>query len=263
MMTQILELFKQRINLKVATSCILSLALVVTPAALADFKPPPDEKTADADTRTSSGTTRGCEGEDIPLTVLASRNNVGRTTSTHPTFAWFVPDDSKSLKLEFMIYKHGSDGNFTEEVLSMSFQSSPGIMKLSPFPEGEPGLEVGKEYLWQVVIWCDSSSPSSAVVDGANIEVVEMPPALQSKLDNAVDSAEKADLYAEAGIWYNALDEALKPAEESKLGEVAAALLEDLAKFEKPEASQELTPDEREWIEKRMEYLKEIINLSR
>ncbi|NEP54282.1 MAG: DUF928 domain-containing protein, partial [Moorea sp. SIO3C2] len=209
----------------------------------------------------NSGTTRGCDGGDIPLTVLASQNYVGRTTSTHPTFAWFVPD-SKSLELKFTIYSRGSDGNFTE-VRSMSLQSSPGIMKLSPFPEGEPGLLVGKDYVWQVVILCDPSYPSSALVDRAQIQVVEMPPDLQDKLDNAVDSAEKADLYAEAGFWYNALDEALKLAEESKLGEVASALLEDLAKWEKPEPSQDLTQEEREWIEKRMGYLIDIANVAR
>ncbi|NET82529.1 MAG: DUF928 domain-containing protein [Moorea sp. SIO1F2] len=263
MMAEIVGLFNKPINVRVVTGCVLSLALVATPAvvARAEYKPPEDQKTPDKETRTNSGTTRGCDGGDIPLTVLASQNYVGRTTSTHPTFAWFVPD-SKSLKLKFTIYSRGSDGNFTE-VHSMSLQSSPGIMTLSPFPEGEPGLLVGKDYFWQVVILCDPSYPSSAVVDRVQIEVVEMPPDLQDKLDNAVDSAEKADLYAEAGFWYNALDEALKLAEESKLGEVASALLEDLAKWEKPKPSQELTEEERESIEKRMGYLIDIANVAR
>ncbi|NEO36597.1 MAG: DUF928 domain-containing protein [Moorea sp. SIOASIH] len=221
--------------------------------ARAEYEPPEDEKTADKETTTNTGTTRGCDEGDIPLTVLASQNYVGQTTSTHPTFAWFVPD-SKSLELTFTIYSRGSDGKFTK-VRSISLQSSPGIMKLSPFPEGEPGLSVGKDYFWQVVILCDPSYPSSAVVDRVQIEVVEMPPDLQEKLDNAVDSAEKADLYAEAGFWYNALDEALKLAEESKLGVVASALLEDLAQWEKPKPSEELTEEERESIEKRMGYL--------
>ncbi|NEO67599.1 MAG: DUF928 domain-containing protein, partial [Moorea sp. SIO4G2] len=159
MMAEIVGLFNKPINVRVVTGCVLSLALVATPAvvARAEYKPPEDQKTPDKETRTNSGTTRGCDGGDIPLTVLASQNYVGRTTSTHPTFAWFVPD-SKSLELKFTIYSRGSDGNFTE-VHSMSLQSSPGIMTLSPFPEGEPGLLVGKDYVWQVVILCDPSYP--------------------------------------------------------------------------------------------------------
>ena len=50
-----------------------------------------------------------------------------------------------------------------------------------------------------------------------------MPAAVQSKLNKAVNSVEKANIYAEAGLWYNALDEALKLAQKAGQAKLAAA----------------------------------------
>ena len=146
----------------------------------------------------------------------------------------------------------------------MSLQkSSPGIMKLSPFSDSQPGLQPGKEYLWQVVIHCDPDNPSGDLVSEASIEVVGMPAAVQSKLNNAVNSAQKANIYAEAGLWYDALDEALKLIQPSKLGEVGSTLLNDLAKSEASQTTQELPPKERDAIAKQIENLKQIADSTR
>ena len=142
-----------RINIKLVTSCALSLALIVTPAVLAAYVPG-KQKPVPKDRRSDGGTTRGCSGGDMPLTVFASRNYVGRTISQYPTFAWFVPRDSASKPMKFTIYERVPSGK-PKEVRKISLQSSPGIMKLSSFSENELGLQPGKEYLWQVVIHCD------------------------------------------------------------------------------------------------------------
>jgi Domain of Unknown Function (DUF928) len=251
----------KRINIKVVISCTISLGLIVTSAAVASYTPT-DQKPVPKDRKSDAGTTRGCSGEDIPLTVIASGNYVGRTISSHPTFAWFVPGDSASKPMKFMIYEWVPSGK-PKEVRKISLQSSPGIMKLSPFPENELGLQPGKEYSLQVVIHCDPDNPSGDLVDEASIEVVGMPAAVQSKLNRAVNSVEKANIYAEAGLWYNALDEALKLAQASKLGKVGSILLKDLAKWEAPKTIPELPPKEREAIEKRIENLKQIADSAR
>lgn len=198
----------------------------------------------------------------MPLTALASRNYVGRTISRHPTFAWFVPADSASKPMQFTIYEWVPGGK-PKEVRKMSLQSSPGIMTLSPFSDSELGLQLGKEYLWQVVIHCDPDNPSGDLVSEASIAVVEMQPAVQSELNRAVNSVEKANIYAKAGLWYNALGEALKLAEPSKLGEVGSTLLNDLAQWEAPKTSPELPPKERDAIAKQIENLKQIANNAR
>jgi len=198
----------------------------------------------------------------MPLTVLASHNYVGRTISPHPTFAWFVPRDSASKPMQFTIYEWNLGGK-PKEVRKMSLQSSAGIMKLAPFSDSELGLQPGKEYLWQVVIHCDPDNPSGDLVGEASIEVVEMPPAVQSELNRAVNSIEKANTYAEAGLWYNALDEALKLAQASKLGEVGSTLLNELAQSEALKTTPNLSAKERDAIAKWIENLKQIANSAR
>lgn len=261
MINPIKWLLNKRINIKLVTSCVLSLALIVIPAALAGYNPG-NPKPAPPDRRSDGGTTRGCSGGDMPLIVLATRNYVGRTISRHPTFAWFVPRDSASKPMQLTIYEWVPGGK-PREVRKTSLQSSSGIMKLSPFSENEPGLQLGKEYLWQVVIHCDPDNPSGDLVSEANIEVVGIPVAVQSKLNKAVNSAQKANIYAEAGLWYNALAEALKLADSSKLGEVGSTLLNELAQWEAPKTTAELPPKERDAIAKQIENLKQIADIAR
>ncbi|NJS12659.1 MAG: DUF928 domain-containing protein, partial [Microcoleus sp. CSU_2_2] len=96
-----------------------------------------------------------------------------------------------------------------------------------------------------------------------NIEVIAMPAAVQSKLNKAVNSVEKANIYAGAGLWYNALDEALKLAPASKLGEVGSTQLKDLAMSEASKTTSELSPKERDAIAKQIENLKQIADRTR
>ncbi|MEG4264524.1 DUF928 domain-containing protein, partial [Microcoleus sp. Pol11C1] len=125
------------------------------------------------------------------------------------------------------------------------------------------GLQQEKQYLWQVVINCDPDNPSGDIVSEANIEVVAMPAAVQSKLNKAVNSVDKANIYAEAGLWYNALEEALKLAQASKLGEVGSILLKELAMSEAPKTTSELSPKEHSARAKQIENLNQIADSTR
>lgn len=250
------------INIKLVASCVLGLALIANPAVLAIYEPG-TQKPVPKDRRSDGGTTRGCSGDDTPLTVLASRNYIGRTISRNPTLAWFVPRDSAFKTIELTIYEWVPGGK-PKKVYKESRQSLPGVMKLSPFSKNEAGLQPGKEYLWQVVIHCDPDNPSGNLVSEASLEVVGMPATtVQSKLNKAINSGEKANIYAKAGLWYNALDEALKLAETSKLGELGSILLNDLAKSEALKNTPELLPQERDEIEKQVENLQQIARSAR
>jgi hypothetical protein len=174
----------------------------------------------------------------LPLTLLAPLSHVGQTTSLHPTFAWFVPQEL-SLPVEFSLYEFDQNGTLklTEEI---ELKTSPGIMKLS-LPKDKPGLKVGKRYLWQAEIICNRNRPSQNKVSRTEIEVVPIPASLKSALSRTSDRTKKAELYAEAGFWYDAFSEALGTAKDGQLGEAAASLLQDLAELEKPQQSVELT----------------------
>ncbi len=256
-MASIQWLINKRINILRVASYVLSLALVVTPAALAGYVPPSDQKPVPPERRSDAGTTRGCNAqEEMSLTLLAPQNHVGQTIYQRPTFAWFLRGSS-SFEVKFAIYESVLGGN-PKEIYTKPLQSSSGIMKLAPFSKDEPGLEVGKDYSWRVVVYCEPGKPSIAFDEWASIKVVKMPPALPSQLDKAATSAQKTNIYAEAGLWYNALGEALNLTQASQLGELGSALLEDLARWEASQTPSGLTREEQEKIEQHIEQLKQI-----
>ncbi|WP_407893634.1 DUF928 domain-containing protein [Scytonema sp. NUACC26] len=135
--------------------------------------------------------------------------------------------------------------------------NSAGINKYS-LPENQPGLTVGQKYLWQAAIKC----PQGYLVERAEFRVVEMPSSLTKQLSVTKDGTKKADLYAEAGLWYNALDEALKLSGEKKPATIVSTLLQDLTALEAPNATDTLTNAERQEMQKRGDRLKQIANSS-
>lgn len=170
--------------------------------------------------------------------MLAPEKHVGRTAAQHPTVAWFVPD-SRSFPVELRLYEYGADGQLKPKpIQTYKLQSRPGVMQFS-LPEDKPGLIVGQRYLWQVAMLCNPSFPSSDKVVIAQMEVVQLPPAVKAAIDTK--SGQTATIYAKAGLWYDALREALKPANNGKLGKTGAALLENLAHIETRERSQNLS----------------------
>ena len=250
------------INNKLVALCILSLALLASPAGLAVYKPG-TQKPVPPDRKLDGATTRGCSGGDMPLTVLASRNYMGRMISRHPTLAWFVPPDSVARPIEVEIYEWLPGGK-SKEVSKTLLQSTPGVMNLSPFSQNKPGLQPGKEYSWQVVLLCDPDDRSGDIVSRASFEVVKMPTTiLQTKLNKTTNSVEKINIYAEEGLWYDALSEALKLAKASKLGEVGSTLLNDLAKFESLKNISALPPQGRVAAEKQVGDLRQIARNAR
>lgn len=219
------RILEKHLNSRLVTSCILTCSLAVTTAAWAGYKPPTNQKPPSSKTTSTVSRSGGCRGNSgTTLTALAPSSHVGHTASTHPTFAWFVPD-SQSYPVEFRLYQYEPNGDRTR-IQAVMLQSQPGIMSLS-LPKEQPGLTVGQRYRWQVVIFCNPNRPSSALVAEADIDVVEMPPALVGELSATSNSLERADLYAESGLWYDALGEALAATQEFQL-----TLLEELARLE-------------------------------
>lgn len=253
MMTSHLRIFAQRIKSSVATSCLVGLFLTVTSVALAQnqydgkgqkppdqptvptgpraYNPPPDQPPPTTKTP-STGSRGGCETiGGATLTALAPIKHVGQTTSAHPSFAWFVPD-AKPFPMEFKLFEL-AENNTIKLVHKLELQSSPGIMKFS-LPKNKAGLRIGQRYLWQISISCDPNFPSSDKVVRAEIQVVEMPSTLKNALSTAKNHLELAELYAKAGLWYDALGEALEAAGDSRLGQATTNLLEDLIILEEP-----------------------------
>lgn len=229
----------------VVISCTLGLSLAFSATVLAGtfgatyYNPRNPSRPV---TRTGSGATRGgCEeatqakvGTHAGLVALAPKEHVGRTSSTHPTFVWFVPD-GKSYPMELTLYESGAKGR-GKPIQTIQMQSSPGLMKWS-LPADQPGLSVGKRYLWQVALICNPNRPSKDQWMEAEVEVVEAPADLKAALSTMNDPLKQAVLYSQAGLWYDAISETLRDANGKA---VRLTLLEQLSQMESPEQRTQL-----------------------
>jgi Domain of Unknown Function (DUF928) len=191
-------------------SLMLGISLWFAPVAVAKYRPP---KKISAPTGTGTNTTRGdsCNAlatnanrnTNVGLTPLAPISHVGQTSFLRPTFVWFVPDRQPYL-LQFRLYK--ADGQM---LYRTQMQSQMGIMQFS-LPQNQPFLLVGQTYDWQIVLVCNANAPSMNVVTTAKIAVVQANSALPTQLAAAQNPQQRIDLYADAGLWYDALAEARK-----------------------------------------------------
>ncbi len=226
--------------LHLATSLLGSSLLAMAATAWAQprsgYTPPPPSGPPPSSERGGLTSRGGCEGgEVIPLLPLAPQAHVGRTASTHPSFAWFVPG-AEALPIEFSIFEQGP-GKRPKLVRRLELQGSPGMMSHA-IPANLPGLSVGQRYLWQVALICDPNRPSTALVAAAEVDVVEATPSLATALLSATDSVARAQLYAQAGLWYDSLREILQPVKTPRAREFELTLLADLANLEATQGEQ-------------------------
>jgi hypothetical protein len=198
-------------------------------------KPPSDHSRA--------GGSRGCPGDAIPLTSLAPNTFVGTTTSLRPTFVWFT---SKAQPTEFRLSELDANNQAKQIGVPQKLKSIPGINQLV-LPSSLPSLTVGKRYLWQVSIDCQGGS----LMQRAEFLVVQKTPNLEMKLSSATNDSQKANIYAEAGLWYEALEQALKVAPPGKLGQTGAFFVKNLVQWDNLVAT--VIPNEQNVREKEIQ----------
>lgn len=184
---------------------------------------PPEDLTRPGDDHTGGGV-RGC-GDDIA--ALAPRLNfVGQTAATQPTFVWYnFSDDGDPI--EFQLYRYKADGSFETVVEEQFDESQQGYMAYT-LPADE-ALDTGEIYLWQVVLYCDQEFEQPGQYSSADIEVVSLPADLAARLPD--DSLARAEVYAQSGLWYEAMAE-VYDAETPAEANFRRSLLLDLADYE-------------------------------
>lgn len=176
------------------------------------FVPP-----ADKSTRRSQGSgSRGCNQslpEDLVTLLIPSKDYIGQTTSSHPTFFWHL-SQAVSVPIQFTLVERGvAEPLFAKQIDS----AEVGMMKLE-LPQDKPGLVTGKAYKWSVTLVCNARRPSANPYFYSWIERVPTPPELKQKLssssnfqgqtlltESADQERERALIYAQKGLWYDAL----------------------------------------------------------
>jgi len=146
------------------------------------------------------GGSRGV-GTDLPRIYVLAPPDIGFTTKGKPDLFWFV-SEATDAKVTLSVYKDNADKPILEQTLGAI--SAPGVqrVRLADF-----GLELQPriEYRWRISVINDSGNRQARAIAGGAIQRTNPWPKLQSRLQNH-DALERAGIYAEEGLWYDAIE---------------------------------------------------------
>lgn len=172
------------------------------------FKPPSRQGTPKGTVPAGS---RGCpQAARNPLTALVPVTKYpdetelrwGLTTQDHPTFWFYVPYQTQSIRAAKFLLRDRA--NRTIYQTSVTLTKTPGIVSFS-LPATAPPLKNNQWYRLSLLIDVSCiTNPDSQEVAQAWVKRETLTPVLLSQLDKAT-TLQKAILYAQNGIWFEAL----------------------------------------------------------
>ncbi len=145
----------------------------------------------------------------------------GRTTVAHPTF-WFYVAYPPNTYVEFILQDEEENELYQT---SFTLNETPGALGLTLL-QTEAALQVGKSYHWYFNIICDRESSIDDFVEGW-IERVQLNPIINSQL-NSAQPLERVAIYAQNGIWYDALTNLARLRQSKPTDNSLAAIWSDL-----------------------------------
>jgi Domain of Unknown Function (DUF928) len=171
--------------------------------------PPPSGNQERPAKRRDAGSSGSCERLNATatefLTALVPKQNYqALTIASHPTFWFYIPFPAKNFhSLKFRL--ETEDGY---QVTLKPKNEKPGVVSFT-LPDTEKPLEIGKEYKWGLFLYCQdpeqkSSRPVTFFVS-SSITRIAQSDKLKSELKATTTEREKSAVYAQNGIWHEAL----------------------------------------------------------
>lgn len=200
-------------------------------AAARTFFQPPSNPRPRSGSQTSMGTRQGsCLADaDTSLAALGPSSVVGRTTSSRPSFTWYLPPVQTSPIVQFRLLAPDESGiPVAIHTAHLDYASGYSTYQI---PDDVPALVDGVEYRWQVIVACDPNSPSRSIGQELSIEKVAASPSLMQSISSSDNAIQQALAYGRAGIWYDAIA-AVAQAQTIDAQVVRAGFLQDLAVVE-------------------------------
>ena len=168
------------------------------------FRPPNRGTPATTEGAGTRGSSCIALSERNKLQPLIPTGNIGLTVSEHPTFFGYIPK-SNATQGQFVLIDQNNQLVYRT---SFALPSQPGIVSIN-LP-ATVTLEIGKQYQWAFVLICDPEDRSDSVISTpAWIERIEQSETLAEQIKNATPETLPA-VYAEAGIWFDALASRVK-----------------------------------------------------
>ena len=186
------------------------------------YKPP----LLDAPPARVGGSTPGTGGKAAILQVLAP-DHAGLTTQAQPTLYWYA---STPVVVRFEIAPINEDGAAPLLNVEAGSKKLAGIQQLDL---GDHNISLLPEltYQWSVTLVADEGSRSADVIASGLIEHMEPGEGLISRIERS-HGTELVDVYANEGIWYDALETISSMIEESPgdkgLEAIRASLLDQV-----------------------------------
>jgi hypothetical protein len=146
-----------------------------------------------------TGGSRGTGPETVALDVLAP-DEIGITTQEQPSLFWFQSKPANA-RFELTLLQDNKIKPLVD--VQVDRAAKAGVQRLKLADQGVK-LTPGVEYQWVVALITDPDNRSKDLVASGVIKRTEPNADLKEKLGKA-DTASLAGVYAEAGIWYDAL----------------------------------------------------------
>lgn len=189
-----------------ACAAITSLFLSVAPASAVTFSTP-DGVSGTPRTQTSGGASRS-SGQCLSqvrtatsgATALLPPATEALTVSNRPTFFVYVPPTTAE-EASFSLQDERGELAYQTKV---TLPKNGGTISI-PLPETASTLQIGKTYKWFFEIHCMAQfDPDNPIVEGS-VSRTSIDRALEGQLASSQNAVDKAQLYSEAGIWYDTI----------------------------------------------------------
>jgi hypothetical protein len=162
----------------------------------------PTEEIDDLPARRVRSLRGGCaSSSQLSLTALVPKNKIARTVSDYPTFFFYLPQTEAELA-EFILEDESGNQIYQQD---LTIKNLSGVIGVTiPANTNVPPLEVGKNYTWKFTVVCDPDDRAADQLEIGVVRRVELSADILSQLENA-DPRQKTFIYAENGIWQDAL----------------------------------------------------------
>jgi hypothetical protein len=181
-------------------------------AALAlKFTSPPIPPDRSAPGNRGEGASRGCTTGDQPLTALVPSYRQpdgltevwGMTSQAQPSFWFYLPYEPATIQsLEFVVQDDQEETLYRGEIPA---PNRSGMMQVK-LP-ADTSLSVGKSYHWffKVTTLCAANQPATLTYVEGWVQRQALAAVVSDRLQQATPQ-QRETIYAENGIWYDALN---------------------------------------------------------
>ncbi|MEL6554359.1 MAG: DUF928 domain-containing protein [Cyanobacteria bacterium J06621_11] len=141
---------------------------------------------------------------DQSLVSIMPRNNLGKTSLSHPTFWFSLPETLGQRAVEFQLMDESDELVYSTQ---LNINDDAGLSEFQ-LPSTAPALEVDKNYKWVFSLACSNGSQSPVLGLQGWVRRVTMSETLASQIDLA-SSEDRFFLYGTAGLWQEQVTELL------------------------------------------------------